>query len=440
MSPEIWERDKFLFKGALVANFNPPSVERVDLRVSRGQIEEMGTELSPLPDEMVLHLEGAVIIPGLVCGHTHLYSALACGMPMPASEPPSFAAMLKEVWWKLDKSLDLEAVEVSAFVGGIEALRSGVTTLIDHHASPNAIGGSLETIDRALGQLGLRRVLCYEVSDRDGAERALEGIEEHRRFLSLPQGNSSQGMRATLIGAHANFTLSDETLKRCIELAREAGVGLHIHVAEARDDAEITGESPVLRMERLGGLLPGSIFAHCVHLDSEELKKLEDNGIWIAHQPRSNMNNHVGYAPIASFPQNQFFLGTDGIGSDMLSELQFAWFQSREAELSYSPDFWLSALYRASEFAGHLLGVEIGTIAPGKPADLVIMSIPPGPPISEANLAATLIFRTSSRDVRSVMVGGKFRMWENEIVGFSEELLRSWAREVALAVWKRMAG
>ncbi len=418
-----------------MVHLDPPRVEQASIRIRGGRIAEVGPELRPQPGETVDDLSDHWVIPGLVCAHTHLYSALSCGMPQPTEAPTSFADMLAKVWWRLDRALDMEGVEVSALVGGVAALQAGVTTLVDHHASPSAITGSLETIDGALDALGLRRLLCYEVTDRGGKDEAVAGLDAHARLLGADGG----GMRAMLIGAHANFTLSDETLSAVGAMAREAGVGVHIHVAEAADDAALTGEDPVDRLERLGALLPGSILAHCVHLDSDRIARAQAAGAWITHQPRSNQNNGVGHAPVMAFGPATA-LGTDGIGADMLAELQAGWFRGQEAGVDWSLDRWLQALTAGAELAGDALGVRLGRIEHGAAADLVVLDPPVGPPLSSESVAATFLFRLSANHVKHVLVDGDWRLWHRRVVGLDVAALQDRAEAAARATWARMSG
>jgi len=425
--------DNRLLLNPIVVHLDPPRVEQASIRIRDGRIAEIDTQLKPEPGETVDDLSGQWVIPGLTCAHTHLYSALSCGMPMPDEAPSSFADMLAKVWWKLDRALDMEGVEVSALVGGVAALKAGVTTIVDHHASPSAIAGSLETIDGALDALGLRRLLCYEVSDRGGQDEAIAGLNAHASLLS----QDGCGKRAILIGAHASFTLSDPTLARVGAMAREAGVGVHIHVAEASDDAALVGEDPLDRLQRLGALVPGSILAHCVHLTPERIQRAQDAGAWISHQPRSNQNNGVGYAPVASFG-SMTALGTDGIGADMFAELQAGWFQGQEFGVGWSPDRWLAALSSGSAMAGAALGVGIGRIEVGSCADLVVLEPPVGPAISDGNIAASFLFRLASNHVKHVMIDGDWRLWHGRVVGVDIAQLQSRAERVSEATWERM--
>jgi cytosine/adenosine deaminase-related metal-dependent hydrolase len=433
MESKLSDTSSTLLTGATVLHNDPPRVEQADIRIRDGKILALGAALSPLEGERVVDLGGKWIMPGMVCGHHHLYSALACGMPFLPDAPVDFADMLAKVWWRMDKALDRESVELCGLVGGIGALKVGVTTIIDHHASPSYVVGSLETLGDALGSLGLRRVLCYEVTDRGGPAEAQAGLDAHKELLAA----GPDGWTAVMVGAHANFTLSDATLKACGDLARDAGVGVHIHVAEAAGDQVLVGEPLIDRMERLGALTPGSLLAHCVHLSPAELQRIYDAGAWTSHQARSNMNNGVGYAPLKHFGP-QAVLGTDGIGGDMIAEMQAAYFRSQEGGVGWFADRFLQALHAGTGFAGDKLGVTIGRIEPGAEADLVVLDPAPGPPLLSENLANAYIFRFTSGMVRHVMTGGQWRLWDRDTVGLDQALVDERARRAAMGLWRRM--
>ncbi len=264
--------------------------------------------------------------PGLVCGHHHLYSALARGMPPPPQQPHDFGAILEQIWWRLDAALDLEMLRASARLGATEALLCGTTAIIDHHESPNAIEGSLDVIAEACAEVGVRVLCAYGVTDRHGPDGARRGLEENERFLRA-------GGRG-LVGVHAAFTCTDDTLEAAAGLARDLGVGVHVHVAEGTPDRD-AGE----RLENLAR--DDWLLVHCVLLDRE----LPGT---IAHNPRSNMNNGVGYARPAARP-NPIVLGTDGIGADMLEEFRLAYVAHRADDVDASPDTawsWLENGYR----------------------------------------------------------------------------------------------
>jgi cytosine/adenosine deaminase-related metal-dependent hydrolase len=259
----------------------------------------------------------------MVCAHHHLYSALARGMPAPPRTPHDFLEILEQVWWRLDTALDLEMLRWSAMLGALEALQSGTTGIVDHHESPHAIEGSLTVIADACAEVGVRVVCAYGVTDRHGPEGARAGLAENERFLR----EGGRGM----VGVHAAFTCSDDLLEAAAGLARDQGVGVHIHVAEGDID-----QDAALRLADLAN--DDWLLVHCVHLD-------RDLPGTIAHNPRSNMNNGVGYARPATRP-NRVVLGTDGIGADMLEEFRLAYVRHREDDLQATPETawrWLEA-------------------------------------------------------------------------------------------------
>ena len=278
---------------------------------------------------------------GLVCAHHHLYSSLARGMPAPPQPPDSFISILENVWWRLDAALDLDMLYWSSALGAAEALMNGTTALIDHHESPSAIDGSLDVIAAACEFVGMRANLSYGVTDRwsdgvqsshvsplssmtDGAKR---GLAENERFLKA----GGRGM----VGVHASFTCGDETLQSAAELADSHGVGVHIHVAEGLDDIDAGA-----RLEKLAK--ENWLLVHAVHLD----RPLRGT---IAHNPRSNMNNAVGYGNPTQW-DNDIVLGTDGIGADMLEEARLAYVRLRESDITETPDTVWNWLQTSEKF------------------------------------------------------------------------------------------
>jgi len=270
-------------------------------------------------------MTGPDVTAGLVCAHHHLYSTFARGMPPPPTVPTSFLSVLEQIWWRLDTALDLQSLEWSAKLGALEALEAGCTAIIDHHESPSAIEGSLSVIADACAEVGVRVSTCYGVTDRHGADGARRGLAENDRFLTA----GGRGM----VGVHAAFTCSDDTLAAAADLARRHGVGVHVHVAEGIDDTDAAA--------RLAGLAADDwLLIHGVHL-------ADDHGLagTIVHNPRSNMNNSVGYARPGRF-SGPVALGTDGIGADMVAEFQLAFVAARSVDVTVSPDVawsWLEA-------------------------------------------------------------------------------------------------
>jgi putative selenium metabolism protein SsnA len=424
-----------ILRGALLATLDPLALETSDLRIADGRIAERGRGLQPLSGEEVVDLAGALVLPGLVNAHTHLYSALARGMPPPAPPPRTFIEVLERVWWRLDRALDEESVYLSALVGGIEAALSGTTLLVDHHSSPAFIEGSLGVIRRALEEVGLRSVLCYEVTDRNGPDGREAGLRENRAFA----GQRTE-LTAGLIGGHASFTLSDEAMAGLGDALRATGRGLHIHVAEDRADLEDCRARHGLSLpERLDrhGLLPRALLAHCVHLSPEEVAGVHGHGAWIAHNPRSNMNNHVGHAPTSAL--RRAALGTDGMDEDVLAEARAAFLKMRDAGRDDAFAAALELLAGGHRLAAALCGLPFGKLGAGGPADLVVLDYRPPTPLDAGNLGGHLLFGADRSHVASVMVAGRWIVRQRRVVTVDADAAYARARQAASALWRRMA-
>jgi putative selenium metabolism protein SsnA len=420
--------------GVVVSSLDPLFVGLGDVHVSDGRVASGGGRARR-------DCSGCLIVPGNVCAHTHLYSALARGMPYGLAPPDDFLQILRRVWWRLDRALDEEIVRASALVGGMEALLSGTTTLVDHHASPNAIDGSLDVIAGALGDLGIRSVLCYETSDRDGLERARAGLAENRRFAQRVQRERPPLVRA-LVGAHASFTLGDETLAECGEIARAFEIGLHIHAAEdaldERDSTARHGLRVAARLEHAGALDDRTLLAHGVHLDADELGLVLAADSFLAHNARSNMNNAVGRARLDALA-GRVALGTDGIGSDMFEESRAAFFRLREDDVHAGAEWPLDRLAVGSALAATAFGERhLGTLDVGAPADLVVLDYAAPTPVDAHTFPGHWVYGLGSRHVRDVMVAGEWVVLDRRLTRADHRELAAEARDQAERLWERL--
>ncbi len=431
-----------VLENALLADLDPIRVEPGGLRIDAGNITERGARVSQTAADEVIDCAGAVVHPGLVNGHTHLYSALATGMPAPPKSPTNFRETLQYVWWRLDRAHDADSIEYSARIGALDALRCGTTTLIDHHASPSHIANSLDLIRDGLADAGVRGVLCYETTDRNGPDGAAAGLEENRRFASACQ-QQPDGRFAGLIGAHASFTVGDKTLADVAGLTKQLGVGVHVHVAEDPcDEDDCRSRHQVGLSERFAsnGLLePNAVLGHGTHLDDEAIKRVIDAGLSIAHCPRSNMNNSVGYAPVARFG-DIVMLGTDGHGSDMFTEARIAWFIGQHEKAGLTPDDVLRMLAASARRASASLGVTLGKLEPGAVADVVVTDYRPATPMTSANLAGHFLWGMSAASVASVITGGRWAVRDRNVLTRDETADRRRALEVTNAFWDRLSG
>jgi putative selenium metabolism protein SsnA len=393
-----------------------------------------------------LDARGGLVLPGAINAHSHFYSALARGMTLREAVPATFLQILERIWWRVDRGLTLEDVETSALLGLAECVRCGVTTVFDHHASPGACAGSLDRIRRAAEAVGVRAALAYEVSDRNGLEAADAGIEENLRFARALRRRPSSRI-AALFGLHALFTLSEETLARCVAAAREAGLGLHLHLAEDRADVAYNlahhGERPLERLRRHGGLGESTLAAHGVHLSDAEIAGLAAARTFLVHNPESNMNNAVGVAPVPRLLAGgaRVGLGTDGMSADLFATARSAYLLHRQG--ARDPRLgWADVagpLWAANaQLASATFGCRLGELAPGAAGDLIVLDYDPPTPLTAQNVGAHLVFGFGARHVSATVVEGRVLMRDRELLTIDESELRARSREQAEALWARL--
>ena len=426
------------------------------------------------PTAEVLDAGGQIALPGMICAHTHFYGAFARGMALPGEPATNFVQILQKLWWRLDKTLTLDDVYYSALVCLCDAIRHGTTTLIDHHASPNVIEGSLDTIAQAVQQSGLRAGLCYEITDRDGPERAVGGLRENERFLrKVPSStfqvpgqdqtppstnrkseieNRKSGVFAGMVGLHASLTLADETLEGAAGLARDLGVGCHIHVAEDKadqqDSLKKSGLRVVERLDKAGVLGPRSIAAHCVHIDAYEMDTLRQTGTWVVHNPRSNMNNAVGTAPVPALLRRGIGvgLGNDGFSNDMFQELKVAYLLPKQASgdprTLPADDVLRLAVTNNAALAAAIFAAgtpsPFGILAVGAHADVILLDYVPPTPLTAANFPWHLVFGIAGSHVDTTIVGGRVLMRGRQLLTLDEAAIAARARVLAQRLWARV--
>jgi putative selenium metabolism protein SsnA len=395
------------------------------------------------PDAETVDCTGKVILPGFVCTHHHFYSTMARGMAIPGEPASNFVEILERLWWKVDRALLEEDITRSAQIPLIECIRNGTTTVIDHHASPGMRDGSLDLIESAVRQAGIRASLCYEVSDRNEMGG---GVEENERFIK--KIGKGDGQIAAMMGLHASFTLSDETMERCVGIAQDAGVGCHVHVAEDLADREDSlqkyGMPTVHRLEKLGAAGSKSLFIHCVHIDESEMDLIAATNTCVVHNPESNMNNAVGVTPLFQLLARNILvgLGTDGMASDMLSQMRCAYLLHRLANRDPRVAFLEAPkllLENNPAIAERQFGVRLGELAEGRPADLAIVDYQPPTVLSEANFLGHLIFGLVDATVDTTVCRGKILMQGKKILSLDEERIAARSRELAPQMWERLA-
>lgn len=385
-----------------------------------------------------IDLHGALVTPGLVNGHSHLYSAFARGMRF-AWKPNSFQDILDQLWWRLDRCIDPEAARLSALTLGLEQLKAGVTSTIDHHASGIGIRGTLDGLRDALCDvLGMRAVLCFETSDRFPLEDAIdENLRNHAA--------SRPGICAGLFGLHASLSLSEASLARIAEA--RGGIPVHVHVAESEEDEaaslRMSGLRAVARLDRHGLLGADAICAHCTHIDETEAGILADRGCAIAVNVASNLNNAVGLPDLERFRRHgiPMILGNDSLGTNLAADLRTTLHASHLRAgnpWSFGGRDVMDMLDGARRLAGRRLGVPLDRLAQGCAADFAVYRYRPPTPIDEGNAAGHLIDGIyASMQPESVWTRGirRIRSGESEL---DEEKLAAEARACARRLWERM--
>lgn len=399
------------------------------------------------PDAQLLDARGGLIMPGLINTHQHIYSALARGLSIRGYAPQGFTDILEGLWWTLDRKLNHADNRISARLTAVDCIKNGVTTIFDHHASYGETAGSLFVIAEELRAAGLRSVLCYELSERNGADRAEAAIKENLDFIDYTARDES-GLLAAMFGLHAAFTLSDATLARCRGLI-PAGCGFHIHVAESRADLEHSlahyGLRVVERLHRAGILGPHSIAAHCIHIDAAEMELLKESGTMVVHNPESNMGNAVGCPPTMEQLARGILvgLGTDGFTNDMLESLKAANLLHKHA-LADPNAAWAEApqmlFVNNPAIAARFFAAPLGVLAPGAAADIVICDYQPITPLDSGNLNAHILFGLNGRAVTTTIVAGRVLMLNRELMFLDEAEIAAKAREQAAGLWQRING
>ena len=444
-----------LIHHATVITFDPQNRILPDgaVRVVGDAIEAVGASadlLARFPEDERWDAGGLLLMPGQICAHTHFYGAFARGMYIPGPPAKDFPEILERLWWRLDKALDLDGVRSSAEVCLVDAIRNGTTTLIDHHASQHAVDGSLDAIAEAVDQSGLRAVLCYEVTDRDGPAAAQAGSRENVRFMrrlaAARQADPPPALATRLaatFGLHASLTLSDATLAACAAESDRFHIHVAEHPADQYDSLQKSGQRAVERLHAFGITGPASIAAHCIHIDAWEMNLLKESGTFVTHQPRSNMNNAVGAADVTTLLRGGLpvCLGNDGFSNDMFAEMKVA---DMLQKVAHGDPRYLGAdkvlqmaVHNNRRLASVFFDRPVGLVAPGAYADLILLDYHPTTPLTPDNLPWHILFGVSGGHVHSTLVHGRVLMRNRELLTMDEAVVTARSREAAAQTWER---
>ncbi|MDP3147833.1 MAG: putative aminohydrolase SsnA [Ignavibacteria bacterium] len=434
-----------ILKNATVIQFYPAHViSGVDVVIENEFIKAVGKNIAAkYKADKIIDASHKIVAPGIVCAHNHFYSALARGILADIQPSTDFISILKNLWWRLDRALDEESLYYSGIIGALEAIKCGTTSVIDHHASPSFIKGSLSILQKSFEQVGLRGILAYEITDRNGAKGLHDGIEESAQFIQKIQNEKVEGklhLIESAVGGHAPFTLDDKALQLMAEVVSATKSGIHLHVAEDEYDSSFSHhhyrKDILERLEEHSLLNSKSILVHGVHLTNNDLEILNRHDAFLVHNPRSNMNNSVGYMNRLHQVKN-LGIGTDGIGANMFEETKFAFFKNQEAKgkLSYS-DF-MKILQNGNEILNRYFNYSFGKIEEGYAGDVVVLDYQAPTPLQSENLAGHFLFGISSRDVETVIINGKI-VYEERAFAFDTSGIYKEAQKAAKKLWSRM--
>ncbi|MBU3101216.1 MULTISPECIES: putative aminohydrolase SsnA [Clostridium] len=436
-------------KGKVITRDNAKSIiEDGCIAIEENKIVEIGISKdlrNKYSEARFIDAKGKLIMPGFINTHMHYYSTFARGMASDSPKATRLSEILKGLWWRLDKTLTLEDVYYSALVPMIDQVRNGVTTVFDHHASPNAVTGSLFKIADAAYEIGIRSNLCYETSDRDGEKKCDEGIAENVAFIKYCN-NKNDDMIKGMFGLHASMTISDKTLYKCLDSIANLNSGFHVHTGEGIEDAKDCmqkyGKGIVERWYDAGVLCDKTIAVHCIHIKEKEMDLLKEKNTIVVHNPESNMGNAVGVAPILEMYKKGILLGlgTDGYTSDMMESYKVANIIHKhvkgDSTVAWNeiPDILFNNNRIITE---RFINGKVGILKEGALADVIVVDYNSPTPINENNINSHLLFGINGRSVDTTIINGRVVMENRKLVNIDEEKIMARSRELASDVWKR---
>ncbi len=437
-----------IIKNVRVMQTQPPFevVEDVDVVIEGTKITAVGkNKAENVKADKIIDGRGKTLIPGNVCAHHHYYSGLSRGMLISAGPQTDFIQVLKEWWWRLDRGLREESTYYSSLICSLDAIASGSTSCVDHHASPAYIEGSLSTIARGMEEIGVRGSTCFEVTDRNGGMKEIEdGVNENIRFaneVDARRKNGEEVLCEATIGGHAPFTIPDEGLALMADAMDKTGRGMHLHVAEASYDSVWSHHFYNLdiadRLDSFGLLRPTSLIVHGVHLSEKEVELINERNCFFAVNPRSNMNNHIGYNSKLPMIKN-LCLGTDGCGGNMFEEIKIGFFKHKDEGGPWWPNNFLEALNRGNKLVESQFGgrIKLGRVEPSYTADLVLLDYNPPTPLVSANAPSHFVWGMSSGCVNSTIVNGKLLFEDHHFVRKDAQEIYRRAQEISSELWK----
>lgn len=442
--------DLLIKNGVLVTMDNQERIlEEHSVAIEGGKIVEIG-KTSDLQRKHggvdVLDASGRIVMPGIVCSHSHLYGMLLRGASLKITPPSDFTQILQRVWWPVDEALTFEDAYASALVACVEFAKSGVTTFADTYSGPNSINGVLDHIAQAVEEIGIRGFVAFEATERHSKEEGAMGVQENVRFAEKMR-SKPESKANPLFSIHASFTVNDDLIKQVKELASKYHVPITIHASEGLGDVhhnlENYGKRTIERLRDEGLLGPNVVLAHCVNLNENEIDIVAETNTGVAHNPMSNMLNAVGVAPILQMlgMKVNVGLGNDGYIFDMFENMRAAFLLHRVHHKNPNAIDLYTILEMATINGARLYGMEreIGSIELGKKADMVIIkpSILPTP-LNAGSVVGHLINTVDGDDVEHVLVDGKPIVKNKQLTTFDEKKAQLTSQTAAAKLWVRL--
>lgn len=425
-------------------------LERGTIAVDNGKITSVGKTgevVGKRKAERVIGARGRIVLPGLICSHTHLYGILLRGAHLEIDPPVDFSQILQRVWWPMDEAMTTSDAYASALVGCLDFLKTGTTCFADTYSGPNSIHLSLDHIAKAVKQVGIRGILAYEATERHSAEEGAKGIEENVRFIEKIGKGREKKVRG-MFSIHASFTVSDQLMKSVRQLADKYKVPLTIHTSEGLGDLyhniEKHGKRTVERLHDVGVLGPDAVLAHCVQLNDDEINIVRKTGAKVAHNPMSNMLNAVGVAPILKMLKEGITigLGNDGYIFDGFENIRTTFLlhkvHHRDPRVMDPQTVLEMATIKGAELYG--LEKEIGSLEVGKRADIIIIKPDVLPtPLTPQSVLGHLVNTVNGDDVQTVIVDGEVLMENRKVLTVNEEDANAISQKAAEKLWERLS-
>lgn len=427
-----------------------PFMEQGAVAIEGTRIAQVGPEQelkAKYPDAEYIDAKQGVIMPAFINAHEHIYSAMARGLGIKGYNPKGFLDILEGQWWTIDRNLTMEQIKYSAMETILAGIKNGVTTIFDHHASFGQIKGSLFTIAEAAKELGMRACLCYEISDRGGKEKARESVMENAEFIRYALKDDTD-MIAGMMGMHAQFTISDETMELAAANKPEEA-GYHIHVAEGIEDLHDClkkyGKRIVDRLMDWGILGEKTLLGHCIYINSHEMDLVKDTDTMVVHNPESNMGNACGCPPALELVKRGIVtgLGTDGYTHDMTESFKVANVLHKhhlcDANAAWGEVPKMLFEHNAA-IAGRYFSAPLGVLKPGAAADVIVVDYDPPTRLDESNCNGHILFGMTGRDVITTIGNGKVLMKDREIKVADTKEVMAKCRESSAKLWKSING